>query len=302
MCGPPERARVGHPRTGVPFFLCDAAPFQGKEFDLIQPHAKKPVFAVAPYAPDDAGVLQVQLPERCVHAGPRETCSLYIDHRRVRKTGPGFPLAVVGCTRHRASRYTLYPPGHVPHGRQAVVPCSPIGPLLQGRVSGQPPWPATLFGAAAGRAGWRSHGSVDDVNRRRTQGRHLERSGDLLGVLPDIDSRIQERIATRLQVPTMRLRTAAHAWTRRWQTQSDAVITVLTALPIDGSLLDRVLAAGMIAGLWPQPQRWDPMRHTWVRARSSAPEYPTSRPAVSRAPPPTTSRIPASACCPSPSL
>ena len=265
------------------------------EFDLSQAHAKETVFAVAPYAPDEGGVLQVQLPERCVHAGPAETCSVYIDHYRPRKTGPGFPLAVVGCTRHPASRYTLYPPGHVPHGRKAVVPCMPTGPLPQSRASGQPPWPATLFSAAidaaAGDVDSVSHRSTRDVSCRRTEGRHLERAGDLLGLLPDVESRNQERIATRLQIPTMDLRSAAHAWTCRWQAQGRAVVAVLTALPVDGSLLDRVLAAGMVAGLWPRPQRWDPARSTWLRARSDGAEHPASSPPVSRAPPPTTSRM-----------
>jgi len=265
------------------------------EFDLTQAHANQPVFAVAPYAPDEDGVLQVQLPERCVHAGPAETCSLYIDHHRPRKTGPGFPLAVVGCTRHPASRYTLYPPGHVPHGRKAVVPCTSTGPLLRSRASGLPPWPVTLFSAAVdaatGEDGSLSHRSTKDISHRCTQGRHLKRVGGLLGLLPDVESRIREQIATRLQVPTMDLRSGAHAWTRRWQTQGDAVVAVLTALPVDGSLLDRVLAAGMVAGLWPRPQRWDPARSTWLRARSGEAEHPTSRPPVSRAPPPTTSRM-----------
>jgi hypothetical protein len=263
--------------------------------------ASKPIFATAPYEADEAGVLRVQLPERCVHAGAAETCSLSIDHHRPRKTGPGFPLAVVGCSRHPVGRYTLYPPGHVPYGRQAVVPCSPSGPLQQDRASGEPPWPPTLFGAAVDAAAgdwWLSHWSKDDLRRRRSQGRHLQRAGHLLGIHPDIDSRIRERVATRLRVPTMALRSAAQAWSQRWQAQGSAVVTILATLPIDGSLLDRVLAAGMVAGLWPRPQRWDAERQTWVRARvgarSGSLKHPVPEASQSRAPPPTTSRTPGS--------
>jgi hypothetical protein len=257
--------------------------------------AGKPVFATAPYEADEAGVLRAQLPERCVHAGAAQTCSLSIDHHRPRKTGPCFALAVVGCSRHPVGRYTLYPPGHVPYGRQAVVPCSPSGPLQQDRATGEPPWPPTLFGAAIDAAAgdwWRRHWSKDDIRRRRSQGRYLQRAGHLLGIHSDIDSRIRERIATRLRVPTMTLRSAARSWTQRWQDQGRAVLTILAALPINGSLPDRVLAAGMVAGLWPRPQRWDADRQTWVRARacSSSVKHPTSKPAVSRAPPPTTLR------------
>ena len=85
------------------------------------------------------------LPARCVFAAATETCSLSIDHYRDRKTGPGFPLAVVGCRRHPICRFTLYPPGHIPYGRQAVVSCSPLGPLLQDPITGQPEWPTTLL-------------------------------------------------------------------------------------------------------------------------------------------------------------
>ena len=63
---------------------------------------------------------------------------MYVDHYRARRTGPCFPLAVVGCSRHPLGRYTLYPPGHSPYGRQAVVSCSVSGALLQEATSGQP--------------------------------------------------------------------------------------------------------------------------------------------------------------------
>lgn len=233
------------------------------------------------------------LPARCVHAAAAETCSLFIDHHRPRKTGPGFPLAVVGCRRHPVGRYTLYPPGHVPHGRVAVVPYSASGPLLQASTSGQPAWRVTLFEAAvdaAERTWWPADSPADDARRRRTQGRRLDQAGRVLGCHPDLDARVQDRIATRLRVPTMTLRGAARAWTRRWQAQGTAVVSVLSALPHDASLLDRVLTAGAQAGLWPPPQRWDADRRTWVRPRSHPPKRPANGPSRSRASPPTTSR------------
>ena len=258
----------------------------------------KRVFATAPYEPDEAGEQRVQLPERCVHAGTAKTCSLSVDHHRSRKTGPGFALAVVGCSLHPVSRYTLYPPGHVPYGREAVVPCSASGPLLQEPATGQPVWQTTLFGAAADAADkqwWLSRWSADDRRRRRTQGRRLELAGRLLGIHPEIDARTRERVATRLRVPTMTLRTAARSWAGSWQACGAAILTVLLVLPVDGSLLDRILAAGAVAELWSLPQRWDPARQTWVRARSTGQERPLANASQSRAPPPTTSRNSASA-------
>lgn len=45
------------------------------------------------------------LPTRCVYAKGREWCSVYVDHYRVRKTGPRHGVAVVGCAVHRRGRY-----------------------------------------------------------------------------------------------------------------------------------------------------------------------------------------------------
>lgn len=237
-------------------------------------------------------MLRAVLPQRCVFATAGQTCALFINHYRPRKTGPGFPLAVVGCTCHPHRRFTLYPPGHIPYGRQAVVPCSPSGPLLRDGASGEPVWEATLFAAAVDAADgvrWPAHSPADDERRRRTQGCRLTLAGTLLGVHPELDARIRERIATRLQIPTMTLRGAAHHWATSWKARGGAILAVLQSLPLDGRLLDRLLAAGAVTALWPSPQRWDPDRHTWVRPHSSPTERPVANAPRSRAPPPTNS-------------
>jgi hypothetical protein len=113
--------------------------------------------------------------------------------------------------------------------------------------------------------------------------------GTLLGVHPALEARTREWIATRLQVPTMTLRTAARQWGTNWQTRGGAIRTVLQALPMDGSLHDRLLSAGALTGLWPSPQRWDAARRTWVRPRSRSTERPDADDPISRAPPPTKS-------------
>ena len=218
---------------------------------------------------------------------------MFVDHYRPRKTGPRLPLAVVGCTVHGGSRYTLYPPGHIPYGRQAVVACSPSGSLLRERKTGrswQPIWETTLFGAAIDAAGgrlWPSDSPSEDDRRRRTQGRRLGWAGHLLGVHPEVSSRRQEHIASLLQVPTLTIRTAAQRWGSPWVTRGEALLTVLRALPVDGGLLDRMLRAGHASQYWDAPHRWDPARKIW--SCSSRPERRVPVSNRGRGSPPTTS-------------
>lgn len=231
------------------------------------------------------------LPSRCVFAGARETCSLFVDHYRRRKTGPRFAVAVVGCSAHPRGRYTLYPPGHFPYGRQTVVPYSATGVLSVDTGTGHLPWAATFFAAAVDAAGgerWSSQSPWDDARRRRTQGRRLDFAARLVGVDPELETSARERVATCLGVATMTLLSGARGWARSWTRRGEAVLAVLGALPLEASLLDRVLAAGALAGVWLAPRRWDAVRGTWIVVRSRQPEHPAVRPPRGRGPPPTT--------------
>ena len=256
-------------------------------------------FATTTYEADKDGTLRSVLPSRCVFATGAETCSMFVGHYRPRKSGPRFPIAVVGCSAHPHGRYTLYPPGHVPYGREPAVPSSPSGGLLRDAATGEPVWEATLFAAAVDAAGgerWPSDSPAGDPRRRRTQGRRLELAGRLVGVharVAEIDDAARERIATRLGVPTLTLRTAAREWAASWARRGAAVLAVLLIVPVDGALLDRILAAGALGGLWARPRRWDAVRGTWVMApspRSVRPERPAAARPRGRSPPPTTLR------------
>jgi hypothetical protein len=250
------------------------------------------VFATTPYEADEAGELRAVLPSRCVFAADGEVCSLFVDHRRERKTGPCMPLAVVGCSAHPVQRYTLYPPGHVPHGREPVVATSVTGALLREAETGKPPWEATVMSAAVDAARgerWASVSPAGDARRRRTQGRRLQWVGRLVGVHPSVDDSARERIATRLGVPTMTVRGAAGRWARRWTTRGAAIVLVLLALSNDALQPDRILAAGAVAGVWVAARRWDPARASWVVVCSEPAKRPGADGPGDRGPPPTTS-------------
>lgn len=249
-----------------------------------------PVFVTAPYEPDEQGRLRAILPARCPFASPGEaTCGLGVHHSRERKTGPCFALDVVRCAAHPDHAFTLYPPGHFPYGRKAVARCSVSGPLLLDAETREPVWGGTISEAAqqaASEARWPPHSATTAPGVRRTQGRHLDLVGLLLGVHPEFDDGERERIATRLRVPTLTLRTAASLWTTSWTLRGAAIALVLAAVPVDGSLLDRLLSAGYVAGLWARPRRWEPPRR-WVLARSDEPERLPPTSSSSRAPPST---------------
>ena len=83
-----------------------------------------PRAGVGPLAPERLGAGGL------VYATGEQTCAMFVDHYRKRKTGPCYPVAVVGCRVHGKRRYTLYPAGHYPYGRVAVVAYSAGEELL----------------------------------------------------------------------------------------------------------------------------------------------------------------------------
>lgn len=276
-------------------------------------------FVVVPYVADGQGVLRAVLPQRCIHATPKEpdSCHMGINHYRSRKTGPCFPIAVAVCSTHAEGRYTLYPQGHVPYSRVAILTVSPAAdaetPLVNADTGKrESSWESTVFGAAADAASgqrWpcdRVAPPVEDERRRRTQGRRLELAGSIVGVHPQLAPSQQERIAAHLGVPTLTLRTAAKQWGASWTCRGAAVTTALVAMAVDATMLDRILAAGHIAGAWPAAARWSPRRGGWIRtretstretfpeagagaARSRTPKRQEQGPPRDRAPPPTNS-------------
>ena len=260
------------------------------------PQTRTPVpFATTRYTANNDGIIRPELPSYCVFATGAQTCSIFVDHYRLRKTGPRFCLAVVGCTQHPYGRYTLYPPGYYPYGRTPMAPYSPAGELLRDATTGDPLWEVTLFAAAVDAAAgkkWPEESLWDDPRRLRTQGCQLQLAGRLLGVDPRLDDGVRERIATRLAVATMKLFSGAKIWASGWKMRGAAILAVLLSIPVQASLLDRMLAAGALSGLWAgrHPHRWDADRKTWVGGLltpSGLREHPDAATLRDRGPPPT---------------
>lgn len=239
------------------------------------------IFVVSDYRPDEAGRLVAVIPDRCPVAGAGGGCRIWLNHHRVRSSGPQHDLVVVRCVEHRRA-FTLYPAGHVPYGRGPVVSASADAKLHA------EPWEETIFTAAEDAANeerWPSDSPAEDSRRRRTQGRHLQLGACLTGVDAKLSDEQRALIAKHLDVPTMLLRDAVVAPSCSWPERGKAILAVLAELKHTNSLPERVLAAGAEAQLWPPP--W-----LWVHGgyRSPVPEHRRERLCGCRAPPPTNSR------------
>ena len=257
--------------------------------------------ATTNYQADQDGTLRAVLPSRCVYATGEQTCAIFVDHYRERKSGPCYPIAVVGCRVHGGRRYTLYPPGHYPYGRVAATPCSASGDLLLDAAGRRPQWQATLFAAAQDAEQGKLWPSEQNwwqplsTPCRRTQGRRLEMAGRLTGVSPELDEREREQIATRLGVATMTVISEAQRWGRSWPSRGAAIVAVLEALVCSATLGDRMGAAGAVSDLWgpPRPRlvaRWEQAGKSWLVAatgRSEAREQGVAGSLGGRAPPAT---------------
>ncbi len=194
-------------------------------------------------------------------------CQLVVNHWRPRKTGPEHPLLVMTCRTHKVS-FTLYPHGHVPYGRTRVAPVAEDGAVL----SGAEPWRATLFDAvldAADDVLWPCDSSADDLRRRRTQVRRLERAEPLLG-LGVVASFIGEGLMPELHgLGTLTVLEAGRVLDSAVGVHARGLILgeLLDAVPLRPGVLDAVLFAGAAACLWGTPIRWEPARRAQGRRR-----------------------------------
>lgn len=210
---------------------------------------------------------------------------------RGRKTGPCFPIAVVECVTHHV-RFTLYPSGHIPYGRDRVAPVTPDGQVLRvpapvghaqggdcaaGIASGVIAlWQETRYAAIADAA-------CGKAWRRASPGPYwslqLERLDELAELLTLVslasDSDKQRGQASRaLGIPELSLRDSAKTYLRSkgFRARGQHLLGELAKIPPTGSLLERVLAAGAAAGLWGTVHFWSgPPVHKGVPSRRLLP-------------------------------
>jgi len=218
-------------------------------------------FVITPYIEGADGILEPKLPLQgpCGELDNRP-CRLWIDHRRERKTGPEFPLTVLRCGEHDRVAFTLYPPGHVPYGRQRIAPVAVDGSAVRGESDDAvEAFGSTAFAAAVDAANGQPWSRDERGPWWSVQGRWLAHLMDWVGVAVDVDDVLRARLAATLGVAQLLLLdqvkhiVAAPGYRSRGQ----AVTAVLAALSRDASQYHRLVVAGYEAGLWARPLRWD---------------------------------------------
>ena len=193
-------------------------------------------------------------------------CRVGINHYRKRKTGPGYRLTVAHCSTHQRG-FTLYPPGHVPYGRDPVACVAPDGSESgRGDERGQQAvdrlFEGTYFQAALdGAEGiyWNPYAFNGGDQWWATQRRRLSRALDWLGIAPGTESDVRELICAALEEDQLLVEVAVKQAEDfpGYRGQSRAVRDVLEAVCQGPCILDRLLFAGHLAGLWGRPLRWD---------------------------------------------
>lgn len=240
---------------------------------IIGSNARTP-FVITPYQENCTGELKPIMPSRGPCGGLLgEPCCLVVHHERDRSTGPCFPLTVVYCSAHDVS-FTLYPPGHVPHGRESLTPTAEGGQWItiepadnEGDESPSPAaasaYRGTLFGAALDAAMGLIGRREDSVGSSdlwwSTQQRRLQRGVRLLGLTSDVGVDEQHALAEILAVDTLLLTDQARQIEQipGYRQLGKGICAVLASLRPGIWLPDRLAECGHRRGLWGAPWRWD---------------------------------------------
>ena len=218
----------------------------------------KPLYFVSTvYHRDEDGGHWPVMPEVGPCGDSEATCVLGLKDWRERTTGPGFPLAVIGCKTHGVY-FTLYPPGHVPYGRVSFAELALNGtPVEKGRG---PPFGHTYFDAALDAAAgiqWPKSSSEGSMQARFiTQCRHMERCSLIFGLRKKMERR--GKVAEQLGIGGFLLEEARHRLLvdGGFGVEGQAICQVLNVLEETEPIFQRLATCGHYDDIWPQIQRW----------------------------------------------
>jgi len=220
----------------------------------------KAPFLCAPYTAAKNGRYEPpQSIDRCPLAKGGERCQVVKHGFRNRKTGPEIGLRILHCKVHHRY-FTVYPVGHVPYDRCPLAAVDLCGEPIQ---RSQPAEPAEgLFEAASDAAKGRSWACEPERPRYPTQRRRIERSAQLLGLVPSLCRPTVEGILDHLDVAGLDHHLACRQYqgTKSLKARGSAILDIRQRIGSDRSRVLRLLAAGSLSGLWGHPWLWDAAR------------------------------------------
>ncbi len=184
-------------------------------------------------------------------------CDLRIKDFRDRKTGPEISLCVVYCKTHDAY-FTLYPPGHVPYGRTALVDLTLSGEELE--QDRGPPFTGTYYQAALdgeqGRAWPKESAEGSQVPRFETQKRHLTRCCTQFSIL---DKTNWEKATDAIKVAGIVLKQASEIlkFHKGYRMMGSCICKIIRQITPTIQTFLGLASCGYYAGIWPEIQWWD---------------------------------------------
>ncbi len=226
---------------------------------------KSGAFVTTTYRKNEDDIFVPDIPNECI-CFDGSPCKLGKKDKRTRITGPiDYLLVVMHCKTHQVY-FTLYPPGFVPHGRQALVPLGPDGSMFYSDRG--PPFEDSFFQAALdgseGEAWVKESEEDSQMPRFETQRRHLTRSCKLFQ-LNSNSEKAREWTAELLNVPGLLLHQALNAMkkSKGYQVVASALRPLLERLSETRLTFQRLSACGYYAGLWPKNQFWNVKTAKW---------------------------------------
>jgi len=146
----------------------------------------------------------------------------------------------------------------------SVAPSSDAPSVAQGTCA-RPPWGETRFAAVLDAAQGRAWPRDAPGPCWTTQLRRLDELVQLLGLDPSVPAALGEELARLLELPRLSLLDDAGRLGRTvgFKARGELLVATLDRISSGGCLLERVLACGVLAGLW-RPV------HLWRRTREGA--------------------------------
>lgn len=209
-----------------------------------------------------------EIPDVCplgIELGEQHTCVVSFNYFRERKTGPCIPLVIVQCLTHNIS-FTIYPPGHVPYGREPLVDIALDGFQIETELENETisnTFEGSLFDSALKASQglfYPKEGPYDfPMSCYDTQLNHIKKSAMLLGIVATDQVSHNEYIAETLNIPRQfQIGLASHYPEQPWNSlkAGQSIREILENLSRD-CLFERLASCGFICGFWPPLYIWN---------------------------------------------